>query len=1061
MRAKHAHAANDMTFKSLLLAYVAGGLTFIPLLALLLGAFAYVAFTKPVTPVSTATTASDVDAAYTAKTIDEIGEKSKEQQNELDTAAAYFAVCREYVPGGINGKPPERSTPAGEVLIAESPSVYQSMYRSIFERGKTQIPTIEGDKRDGKAVKKARNVFYVVLRHGHLMLYDDSEQVEVRHVVSLAHHDIDVYAGGDPVPEGDLWIKRNCIRLTRKPLSGDTSPTSKPFHFFSDNCSEKEDFYHALLHTQSSIINTDPPPLPQKFETADIIKLVQNLHSSDADAHSRWINGIVGRIFLAMYKTKDIENFIRAKINKKISRVPKPNLIASINIMDIDMGDSAPIISNPRLKELTVNGDMTIELDIKYNGGFKIEMGAVARIDLGARFKAREVSLIMAGELKKLSGHLLIRIKPPPSNRIWMTFEAMPQIEMSIQPIVSSRQITYGVILRAIESRIREVIGETIVLPNWDDSPFLDTTKKEWRGGIFEPSSADEEPTSMEKAAEADVGLVETAAHELTNSAGDGDSEDIVIPTLAETGAKTLSMPSLLEPVQKLNFRKNARRSATSLVGEGLETPIGASTSTTSASTPVQTPSSPPLRPRTPPGKPRNMRSNSFAAVATPLVSTEGSNIEAVRSQTKKKGQKDAVEMVKEVNSKAQSAATSPKPLREIENILSIDSETFSTLATQEEPPLDPSVLRRSSEPVEQHSTKQRVQPQEPIVADVLASAPKAPSVKSLETSAASGSSPSHLSTAANAAKKWGWQVLNRQNGSSPSTSGNSFGLSKRFSVSSASSGASSVSLPSQPPDPNALKAALLAQPMGRGMPLPPPGTPLPGPQRSLWASSGLNLPGLKRKPVGASSSSQQQQAKEADKPEHVAEPQPRQPPPLPARPRPVSKNNHQKRSSPIRTEQHMTGDPDVFVVAAPVEEDSMPNTPIVERVADHGIPAYAEEAPVASDMQAATTEPPTESPLSHEQPIPEQAVTSQVTAEQLMPEQTATEHQVEPHHPIVQEIGLTQHARPVAEQAALEPTKTEPTRTNSYDTRHDSEDGEIGDSLDAADVAGEMRGSL
>ncbi|TIA72202.1 hypothetical protein D6C83_00890, partial [Aureobasidium pullulans] len=323
-----------MTFKSLLLAYVAGGLTFIPLLALLLGAFAYVAFTKPVTPVSTATTASDVDPAYTAKTIDEIGEKSKEQQNELDTAAAYFAVCREYVPGGINGKPPERSTPAGEVLIAESPSVYQSMYRSIFERGKTQIPTIEGDKRDGKAVKKARNVFYVVLRHGHLMLYDDSEQVEVRHVVSLAHHDIDVYAGGDPVPEGDLWIKRNCIRLTRKPLSGDTAPTSKPFHFFSDNCSEKEDFYHALLHTQSSIINTDPAPLPQKFETADIIKLVQNLHSSDADAHSRWINGIVGRHFYPFGNTPAIN----------LLRDYRPSNSDNVDILALGCGDARNLL---------------------------------------------------------------------------------------------------------------------------------------------------------------------------------------------------------------------------------------------------------------------------------------------------------------------------------------------------------------------------------------------------------------------------------------------------------------------------------------------------------------------------------------------------------------------------------------------------------------------------------------------------------------------------------------------------------------------------------------------
>ncbi|KAH0403928.1 hypothetical protein KCU89_g1637, partial [Aureobasidium melanogenum] len=1019
-----------MTLKSLLLAYVVGGLTFIPLLALVLGAFAYVAFTKPVAPVSTATPTDHVDSTSTANTTDVLGEKSKENDGELDTAAAYFAVCREYVPGGINGKPPERSTPAGEVLIAESPSVYQSMYRSIFERGKTSIPTIEGDKRDGKTVKKARNVFYVVLRHGHLMLYDDSEQVEVRHVISLAYHDIDVYAGGGPVPEGDLWIKRNCIRLTRKPLTGEHAPSSKPFHFFSDNCSEKEDFYHALLHTQSSIINTDPPPLPQRFETPDIIKLVQNLHSSDADAHSRWINGIVGRIFLAMYKTKDIENFIRAKINKKISRVPKPNLIASIDIMDIDMGDSAPIISNPRLKELTVNGDMTIELDVKYNGGFKLEMGAVARIDLGSRFKAREVSLIMAGELKKLNGHMLIRIKPPPSNRIWMTFETMPQVEMSIQPIVSSRQITYGVILRAIESRIREVIGETIVLPNWDDSPFLDTSKKEYRGGIFEPSPSDAEPTSIEKVAQADSGLVEAAAHELTNSAGDGDSEDIVIPTLAETGAKTLSMPSLLEPVQKLNFRKNARRSATSLLGESSESTTGASTSTTAVVSPVQTPSSPPLRPRTPPGKPRNLRHNSFSAAATPLVSTEGSNIEAVRSHTKKKGQKDAVEMVKEVNSKAQSSATSPRVLRETENVLPIDSETFSTLATQEEEgegPLDPSILRRSSEPLEQHATKQQTEPQAPATADDLATTPRSPSVKSLDTSASSSSTPSHLSTAASAAKKWGWQVLNRQNGSSTSTSGNSFGLGKRFSTSSANTGSSSVSLPSQPPNPAALKAALLAQPMGRGMPLPPPGTPLPGPQKSLWASSGLNLSSLKRKPVGSQAVSPQP-SKVVEKLDHVDE-QIRRPPPLPARPRPTSREIIQPTVPPTGLEQQVAGDPDLLVVAAPVEDDSMPNTPTVE--VDHSIPTNAEEAQAAPHIEI----PPKESNSDIEQPTIEQTATREVDPKQAAVQELA----FDPQHNHVQ-------------------TVSETTEGAHHDERHDTEDGEISDSLEAADVAGEMR---
>jgi hypothetical protein len=42
------------------------------------------------------------------------------------------------------------------------------------------------------------------------MLYDNEDQLEVRHVISLAHYKVDVYAGGDRIPEGELWIKRNC-----------------------------------------------------------------------------------------------------------------------------------------------------------------------------------------------------------------------------------------------------------------------------------------------------------------------------------------------------------------------------------------------------------------------------------------------------------------------------------------------------------------------------------------------------------------------------------------------------------------------------------------------------------------------------------------------------------------------------------------------------------------------------------------------------------------------------------------------------------------------------------
>lgn len=93
---------------------------------------------------------------------DEILEKLKGRTHEPDVCAGYFAVCREYVPGGVNGKPPDRTTPAGTVVAVESPSVYQSMYRSIFDRNKTMSPTIDASVNKNK---KARNVFYVVLRY--------------------------------------------------------------------------------------------------------------------------------------------------------------------------------------------------------------------------------------------------------------------------------------------------------------------------------------------------------------------------------------------------------------------------------------------------------------------------------------------------------------------------------------------------------------------------------------------------------------------------------------------------------------------------------------------------------------------------------------------------------------------------------------------------------------------------------------------------------------------------------------------------------------------------------
>jgi hypothetical protein len=152
-----------------LFVYVLGGVTFIPFLLGLIVLHAYKTFPTKSESESELPPADDPaniklssDDTINLKTATDDLAEQFHRKHESDVAAGYFAVCREYVPGGINGKPPERKTPTGEVVATESPSVYQSMYRSLFDR--QQKSTIEPNKSNGRNVKKANNVFFVVLR---------------------------------------------------------------------------------------------------------------------------------------------------------------------------------------------------------------------------------------------------------------------------------------------------------------------------------------------------------------------------------------------------------------------------------------------------------------------------------------------------------------------------------------------------------------------------------------------------------------------------------------------------------------------------------------------------------------------------------------------------------------------------------------------------------------------------------------------------------------------------------------------------------------------------------
>jgi hypothetical protein len=654
-----------------------------------------------------------------------------------------------------------------------------------------------------------------ISRLGHLMLYDNEDQLEVRHVISLAHFRTDIYAGGDKIPEGELWIKRNCrllgchtiniimltipgIRLVQQ-HDNDTFDDTKSFYLFSDNCSEKEDFYHAMLQAQEHHQDhnaRDAPPIPLKFDTTDLVKLVQQLHASEENLHTRWINALIGRVFLGVYKTAEIKNFIATKITKKIARVPKPALISSVTLRSIDMGTLPPFLTNPKLKELTVDGDLVVEADISYKGNFRIEIAAIARIDLGARFKAREVTLVLAAILKRLDGHILIRIKPPPSNRLWMTFETPPRMEMSVEPIVSSRQITYGVILRAIESRIREVLNETLVLPNWDDMPFTDTLAQEIRGGIWQKDTK-----SKEQDAQKD------------------EQEDVILEKA------TIDAEKLDEKADAVSSHSSSSHISIPSIVASEEAAISTSSSTDLKSSTV---------------RPRPMRSSSSAAQV--CLDSANASAEILR-------ERESLTPTSVRSLPLQSPTKSPLRPDKAHSIAAFadTSEEDLSADASDSPPLQTS-----------DGTHGRSKSRE-LTAEEIASAAAAAAAAGAHNAKKTMFNQS-LNTATAAARNWLTSKQNTQPTRKPSTASHQRNTSTDLRPpTSETHKPESDSLHDTPtrPDLHTSISKSHTEPMGRGHPLPPPGTPLPLPSRAekrqTWAlpaaaSTFANI--AKRKPV-------------------------------------------------------------------------------------------------------------------------------------------------------------------------------------------------------------------
>lgn len=613
-----------MSLKTILIAYLIGGLTLPPLaiaLALYLAWRLAPEYTEAGDDVDLSDIDSKVDPSLSLTAIEDEASTGVKAYK-----AGWITVTREYHTVVNNASDKQIDSKDNSSKSAYT-ALYKLVKKSKNDKDEDQPPaqsasstTTNSSTPVAKKSVMKKNRFFGVLRHGNLFLYKNEDQKDVQHVIVLANNIVTIWPRG--LPDGQLFTKRSAICILKPTLrrQSDLPPKSSAasldeaamesnksstidilengslpnkktgFFIYCDTNFQKEDWYFELIKATKK--DSQAPALPSEldqynpsiyantlhFKTADMMSLIQTLHSSEGQLHTRWLNAIIGRLHLALKDTDVFEKYVEAKLLKKLSKINRPDFLDEFQVKKIEIGDSAPFISFPKLQSLNPDGSLRVSCKFTYTGKMSLQIATKANIPNFSTFQKRDLNILLAVTINRIDGPFVICMKPPPSSRLWYTFESQPDIDLTIEPVVSQRQLTYGLVTNAIEKKFKDAIRESLVEPFWDDISIFNTSDEFYRGGIWNQEGRptkttpendndggdDEDVESMRGDSEQEVLTSVTEANFNTNNALSKDYSPNEDHSLRSRSSQNFSKRSTLNTIHDLKSRKSEASIGTS-----------------------------------------------------------------------------------------------------------------------------------------------------------------------------------------------------------------------------------------------------------------------------------------------------------------------------------------------------------------------------------------------------------------------------------------------------------------------------------------------------------------
>jgi Maintenance of mitochondrial morphology protein 1 len=192
-------------------------------------------------------------------------------------------------------------------------------------------------------------------------------------------------------PDVELFSRFNPIALQAR---DDVPHEVSCFYIYCSTGSEKEDWFVILKRCSKLPEFADDEALsafyqelgPMRAYTAAMEKLIQHTAAADTPESqaTAWLNAIVGRLFVAVHTNSHVKEWLTSRLSRRSVETKDEGFLGDIHIQNLNVGNSLPVLSNPKLLSISVDGDMMVEMDIDYTGGVSVEAATQATLSVPA-----------------------------------------------------------------------------------------------------------------------------------------------------------------------------------------------------------------------------------------------------------------------------------------------------------------------------------------------------------------------------------------------------------------------------------------------------------------------------------------------------------------------------------------------------------------------------------------------------------------------------------------------------------------------------------------------------